>query len=72
MTRSYLDIIVNYKKLTSEEQPKSAGKLYFQKDFDKTTCKELYSRFSKNMISDFLKKNKNEYKPIVENAGLLK
>jgi len=69
MTLTYADLIANFEKLEEEDQPNSSGKLYTQKDFDKTACLNLYQKFYDGIIEKHLNTEK-EYSYIVKNKGL--
>lgn len=71
MAETYIEIIVNFKDLATEEQPSAIGKLYYQKDFDAAACRKLYDNFADGMIEDYLN-NEKDLPYIVTNKGLLK
>jgi phosphoribosylglycinamide formyltransferase-1 len=71
MTESYIDIILNFKKLTQEQQPQSNGKLYLQKHFDESACRKLYDQFNDGMIEDhILGYDPSKLPYIVHNQGM--
>lgn len=70
MTESYANLIANFENLKDEEQPKSDGKLYLQKDFDHDACHKLYQNFYGGMVERYLN-TEIEYPYIVENRGLI-
>lgn len=71
MTQNYSDLILNFDRLTREQQPQSDGKLYLQKHFDECACRKLYDQFGGRMIENYIR----EYNPhslpyIVKNQGM--
>ena len=70
MTSTYAEIVCNFWNLTSEQQPVSEGKLYYQRDFTAESCKKLYLNFSQSMIQNYLTSTK-QLPYIVKNKGLL-
>ena len=69
MTKTYGEVIVNFKSLEVPDQPKSTGKLYFRKNFDHNACRALYDNFSSGLIEDYLK-SKKQCQYIVKNKAL--
>lgn len=71
MTQSFIDIILNFNKLTQEQQPQSNGKLYLQKHFDESACRKLYDQFNDGMIEDhILGYDPSKLPYIVNNQGM--
>ncbi len=71
MSDSYAQLIINFEKLQTMDQPTAEGKLYLKKDFDSISCRKLYDNFSKGMIEEYLKTDKMPAS-IIENPGIPK
>ena len=69
MTETYANIIVNCDFLERSKQPSAKGKLYYQKDFDRESCRKLYDNLSGGMIEKYLN-TKKKLPYIVSNKGL--
>ena len=71
MTNVYCDIVANFQSLGLESQPKSEGKIYYNKDFNESACEKLYKNFSNDMIKEYLQQlDITNLSYIVENKAL--
>jgi len=70
MTSTCIDVIVGFRSLCHEVQPKCEGKLYLVKDFDSSSCRRLYTNFETGMVRNYLGAEKS-LPYIVTNKGLL-
>jgi len=71
MTKTYADVIAKFDFLERSQQPSAEGKIYYQKYFDRESCRKLYDNLARGMIEEYLNSNK-ELPYIVSNKGLLK